>query len=219
VQDITAIADALGLDRFAVVGRSGGAPHALACAALLPHRVTRAAAVVSLAPPDAVGLDWFAGMAPYNEVNFRFACSDPEGHAAELIARSDAIRRNPARLLDELRQDLTDEDLQIVSDAGIRFMLLRNYQEALRSSPYGWIDDILALCGPWGFDPAAIRVPVLLWHGRRDGFSPVSHWSWLAERIPGATAVLDPAAAHFAAFAMLPSILAWVQRDAEADAT
>jgi pimeloyl-ACP methyl ester carboxylesterase len=62
VQDVVAIADALGVDRFAVVGRSGGGPHALACAALLPDRVTRAAALVSLAPRVADGLDWFAGM-------------------------------------------------------------------------------------------------------------------------------------------------------------
>ncbi|WP_042405838.1 alpha/beta fold hydrolase [Streptacidiphilus carbonis] len=214
VQDVTDIADALGLDRFAVVGRSGGAPHALACAALLPERVTRAAALVSLAPPDAEGLDWFAGMTRYNEDNFRFASANPDGYAAGLIPRSNAIRRNPASLLDDLRHDLTAEDQHIVSDTGIRFMLLRNYQEALRSSPYGWIDDALALCCPWGFDPATIRIPVLLWHGGRDVFSPASHSSWLAARIPGVTAVIEPAAAHFAALAALPSVLAWLQRGA-----
>src|ERR1700722_11642562 len=64
--DVEAIADRLGVDRFAVLGRSGGGPHALACAALLPHRVTRAAALVSLAPWQAQGLDWFDGMAKSN---------------------------------------------------------------------------------------------------------------------------------------------------------
>jgi pimeloyl-ACP methyl ester carboxylesterase len=213
-QDVAVIADAYGLERFAVAGRSGGAPHALACAAMLPNRVTRAAAMVSLAPKDAEGLDWFAGMAQYNVAEFRAAFADPERFAAGLIPRSAAIRSDPARLLDDLRKDLTDDDRRIVSDIGIRTMLLRNYREALRTSPYGWIDDALALCRPWGFDLAAIRVPVLLWHGQNDVFSPASHSSWLASRIPLVTSVVEPAVAHFAALRALPEVLGWLLSDA-----
>ncbi|MFF4346538.1 alpha/beta fold hydrolase [Streptomyces sp. NPDC001530] len=213
VQDVAVVADALGIDRFAVAGRSGGAPHALACAALMPERVTRAAALVGLAPRNAEGLDWFAGMAPSNVNEFRTAFTDPERFVARLIPRSAAIRRDPVRLLEELRQDLTDDDRQIVSDNTIRSMLLRNYREALRTSPYGWIDDALALTGQWGFDPAEIQVPVLLWHGVKDVFSPASHSSWLAARIPRATAVLEPTAAHFAALRALPKVLTWLLAD------
>lgn len=150
VQDVKAIADSYGLERFAVVGRSGGAPHALACAALLPERVTRTAALVTLAPRDAAGLDWFDGMTAYNVEEFTTASVNPEEFAARLIPRSDEIRRNPIQLLDELRRDLTHADRMVVKDAGVRSMLLRNYQEALRTSAYGWIDDALAFCGPWG---------------------------------------------------------------------
>ena len=214
VEDVTTVADALGLDRFAVVGRSAGAPHALACAALLPHRVTRAAALVTLAPRDAAGLDWFAGMAPSNVREFRTAFTDPQRFVAGLIPRSAAIRSDPARLLEELRADLTDDDRSIVSDNGIRSMLLRNYHEALRSSPYGWIDDALALTSPWGFEPGKIRVPVLFWHGAEDVFSPAAHSSWLAARIPRATTVLEPGAAHFAALRALPTVLSWLLADA-----
>lgn len=172
--------------------------------------MTRAAALVGLAPRDAEGLDWFAGMAPSNVEEFRAAFTDPEGFVSWLIPRSAAIRQDPARLLGELRHDLTDGDRQIVSDTGIRAMLLRNYQEALRTSPYGWIDDVLALTEPWGFDPAGIKVPVLLWHGAQDVFSPASHASWLAERIPHATVVVEPTAAHFAALPVLPKVLNWL---------
>ncbi|WP_329277381.1 alpha/beta fold hydrolase [Streptomyces sp. NBC_01451] len=213
VQDVTVVADAMGIDRFAVAGRSGGAPHALACAALLPDRVTRAAALVGLAPRDAEGLDWFAGMAPSNVSEFQTAFTDPERFVARLIPRSAAIRSDPTKLLEDLRLELTDDDRMIVSDNAIRSMLLRNYREALRTSPYGWIDDALALTGPWGFDPAQIDVPVLLWHGGKDVFSPASHSSWLAARIPGATAVLEPAAAHFAALRALPAALNWLLRE------
>lgn len=210
VQDVKAIADSYGLERFAVVGRSGGAPHALACAALLPERVTRTAALVTLAPRDAAGLDWFDGMTAYNVEEFTTASVNPEKFAARLIPRSDEIRRNPIQLLDELRRDLTHADRMVVKDAGVRSMLLRNYQEALRTSAYGWIDDALAFCSPWGFDPADIAGEVLLWHGVKDVFSPVGHSRWLAERIPGATAVLEPTAAHFDALHALPDILTWL---------
>ncbi|MEV5846732.1 alpha/beta fold hydrolase [Streptomyces sp. NPDC048179] len=210
VEDVAAVADALGLDRFAVAGRSGGGPHALACAALLPGRVTRAAAMVALAPRDAEGLDWFAGMAPYNVLEFHTAVTDPERYAARIIPRSAVIRSNPARMLEDLRWDLTEEDRLIVSDTNIRSMLLRTYHEALRTSPYGWIDDSIALTSPWGFDPAHIGVPVLLWHGAMDAFSPAAHHSWLAAHIPRARAVLEPKAAHFASLRALPDVLDWL---------
>ncbi|WP_371549504.1 alpha/beta hydrolase [Streptomyces sp. NBC_00554] len=213
VQDVAVVADALGLDRFAVAGRSGGAPHALACAALLPDRVTRAAALVGLAPRDAEGLDWFAGMAPSNVNEFRTASTDPERFVARLIPRSAAIRSDPARLLEELRSELTEDDRLIVSDTGMRSMMLRNFREALRTSPYGWIDDALALAGPWGFDPADIRVPVMLWHGGKDVYSPASHASWLADRIPRVRTVVEPTAAHFSALRALPQALNWLTRD------
>ncbi|MBT2508275.1 alpha/beta hydrolase [Streptomyces sp. ISL-98] len=209
-EDVRSIADALGLERFAVAGRSGGAPHALACAALLPGRVTRTAALVSLAPRDSVGLDWFDGMTASNVRDYTTASSHPEEIAERLAVRSATIRKDPARLLDELERELTDTDRRIVSDAEVRSMLITNYVETLRSSAYGWIDDVLATCRPWGFDPADIPGPVLLWHGEKDGFSPVGHARWLAERIPGATAVLDPAASHFDAINALPGVFGWL---------
>ncbi|MEU1486104.1 alpha/beta hydrolase [Streptomyces sp. NPDC005752] len=215
-EDVRAIADSLGLERFAVVGRSGGAPHALACAALMPDRVTRAAALVSLAPRDAVGLDWFEGMAESNVLAYSTAAADPDGLAQSFISRSAEIRQNPVRLLDDLRRELTDSDRTVVNDAGIRTMLLANFREGLRTSAYGWIDDVMAFCTPWGFDPADITCPVMLWHGVKDVFSPVGHSRWLAGQIPGATAVLEPAAAHFDALSVLPDVLNWLLDDGEA---
>ncbi|QDY76057.1 alpha/beta fold hydrolase [Streptomyces qinzhouensis] len=212
-QDVLAIADDLGLERFSVVGRSGGAPHALACAALMSDRVDRTAALVTLAPRDAVGLDWFDGMAASNVDAYTSALDDPIAFTKLFTLRSDEIRRDPIRLLNDLRSELPDSDRAVVADAGVRSMLLRNYQEALRMSAWGWIDDALAFSSPWGFDPADIDCPVLLWHGEQDVFSPVGHSRWLAERIPGVTAVLEPAAAHFDALHALPGILTWLTEE------
>ncbi|MGV9315159.1 alpha/beta fold hydrolase [Streptomyces sp. NPDC003691] len=212
-QDVRAIADDLGLERFSVVGRSGGAPHALACAALMPDRVDRTAALVTLAPRDAEGLDWFEGMAASNVDAYTSALDDPTVFTKVFTLRSDEIRRDPIRLLNDLRRELPDSDRAVVADAGVRSMLLRNYQEALRMSAWGWIDDALAFSSPWGFDPADIDCPVMLWHGEQDVFSPVGHSRWLAERIPGVTAVLEPAAAHFDALHALPGILTWLTEE------
>ncbi len=208
--DVVAIADAYGFDRFAVLGRSGGGPHALACAALLPDRITRAAVLVGLAPWAAEELDWFEGMADSNIVEYTAAAAGHEFLAVRLAAAANAIRADPAGLVAGLHAELPESDRRVVADAGIRAMLMRNYAEALRISADGWIDDALAFCAPWGFDPGTIDVPVLLWHGEDDVFSPVGHARWLASKIPGATVVVQPGAAHFGALDALPDLLPWL---------
>ncbi|MEU2243528.1 alpha/beta hydrolase [Streptomyces sp. NPDC018338] len=216
-RDAAAVADAFGVDRFAVVGRSGGGPHALACAALLPDRVRAAAVLVGLAPPDAAGLDWLGDMTPFNVEEYGRARAhldgrDPGGLDRDLAARAAEIRRDPARLIEDLRAELSPHDLPVVEDPRVRTVLLRTYREALRVSHHGWLDDCLAFVRPWGFDVAAVTVPVLLWHGLDDAFSPVGHTRWLAGRIPGAELVLVPDAGHFAAQYALPEALAWCER-------
>ncbi|WP_433416318.1 alpha/beta fold hydrolase [Microtetraspora malaysiensis] len=209
-EDVSAIADALGIDQFAVAGRSGGAPHALACAALLPERTTRVAALVPLAPRAAEGLDWFKGMSQSNITEFAAAA---RGHqaVAELLSSAVAqVREDPTRLVPEVTTDLPEPDRHVVADYGIRRMLAGNFAEALRHSEAGWVDDDLAFNAPWGFDPATIAVPTMLWHGDEDIFSPAGHARWLGERIPGATVVIESGAAHFAALPALPDILTWL---------
>jgi pimeloyl-ACP methyl ester carboxylesterase len=100
----------------------------------------------------------------------------------------------------------------VVADAGIRALLVKNYAEAVRISADGWYDDILAFCSPWGFEPSGIDVPVLLWHGEDDRFSPVSHTRWLAREIPHATAAVEPGSAHFGALQVMPDVMSWLIR-------
>src|SRR5258708_29373898 len=110
-------------------------------------------------------------------------------------------------MLGHVAPDMPESDRRVVMNMVIRTMLVHNYLEALRESPAGWIDDAVALCAPWGFDPADIAVPVLLWHGAQDVFVPVGHTRWLPDRIPGARAVVHPGAPHFGALPPLPRIL------------
>ncbi|MFD7579036.1 alpha/beta fold hydrolase [Kitasatospora sp. NPDC059817] len=207
--DVRAIADDLKLDGFAVLGRSGGGPHALACAALLPQRVSRVAVLVGLAPRNAAGLDWYAGMTPSNVHAYQEA---ERGHgriADAMEFRSRQIKDDPVRLLNGLRPELSPTDREVVADNGLRRMLQSNYREAFRHGADGWIDDVLAFTADWGFKVEDIAVPSWLWHGTDDQFSPVEHSRWLGDHIPGAELFLEPGAAHFGAFRVLTTALAW----------
>jgi pimeloyl-ACP methyl ester carboxylesterase len=212
VPDVRTIADELGIDKFAVLGRSGGGPHALACAAMLPDRITRAGVLVSLAPWAAEGLDWFAGMAESNKREYTVAATDPEVLTAHLVQAAARIRADPVAHVSTLRPEMTEADRRVVADTGIRALLVNNYAEALRDSAAGWIDDALAFCAPWGFGLSDIKVPVLLWHGEHDVFSPAAHARWLADQIPDAIVSIRPGAAHFDALEVVPDVLSWLIR-------
>jgi pimeloyl-ACP methyl ester carboxylesterase len=210
--DVAAIADKLGIDRFSVAGRSGGGPHALACAAVLTDRVDCAAALGSLAPCNAAGLDWREGMA---DSNVRVYLVDQEADlSAELAERAWQVRNDPESLLRSLWPELVSHDKQVVGDIALRRIMAETYADALRDSARGWIDDVLALRKPWGFDLSAIKAPVMLWHGGDDVFSPVSHTRWLAEQISNSTLEVQSGAAHFRAVEILPRILSWITTSA-----
>ena len=218
-RDVLAIADALGLAEFAVIGRSGGGPHALACAALIGEaRLRSVAALVSLAPSDAEDLDWFEGMTVSNVDDYGMAtCQDNDAAAArmtmeavsaDLNFRADQIRQDPEILLSAIEEEMAHPDRRIVKDVGIRWQLTGSYREALKYGAYGWIDDVLAFRRPWGFGLETIKIPVLLWHGEEDVFSPSEHSRWLAKHIPSAQIEVQPGAAHFSAVEFLPRLLA-----------
>lgn len=211
--DVAAIADHLGLDRFAVVGRSGGGPHALACAALLPERVTRAAVLVSPAPRDAAGLDWYAGMTPANIDEYRSAESGYEILAPRISAHAHRIRQDPIGQLPFDPADLPVPDRKVVGDYTIRSMLYDNFTEALKDSGVGWADDAYSFVQPWGFNVSEVERPVLLWHGVQDVFAPAHHTCWLGANLPDAQLVLDEQAAHFGALVVLTRVLNWAAKD------
>jgi pimeloyl-ACP methyl ester carboxylesterase len=208
--DVEVIADALELDQFAVVGRSGGGPHALACAALLSTRVTRTGVLVSLAQPNATDLDWFDGMTESNIKDFAAADADPLGLAERIRARVDRTMLDPESLVLALEAEMTAADRRVIEDIAIRRLLAETFREALRDGPQGWIDDVLAIRRDWGFRLASIVGPVRLWHGREDNIAPASHSEWMARRIQRAEIVVQADAAHFGAVEILPEMLSWL---------
>ena len=197
-RDVEALADALDLDRFAVVGTSGGGPHCLAVAALLPDRVLRARAVVSVAPFDAEGLSWFAGMDVSNVREFAWAVEGEAVLRPELERMAaDFVRRaatDPSTVLGDY--DLSPEDQLAMQDAQMQELLAQAVPETFARGVSGWVDEDLAFVQPWGFDVRDIRVPVEIWYGAADVLVPAAHGAWLADNVPGAEVRVDTRAGH-----------------------
>lgn len=194
-----AVADALGLERFAVVGHSGGGPHALACAALLPGRVVAAVSVAGLAPYGAEGLDWFAGMNTAGMASLRAALGGPQ--AKEAYEQSNPPF-DPAMFTAADYAALEGPWAWLNSVVG----------PAQAAGPGGLIADDLAYVAPWGFEPAQIGCPVLLVHGEADRVVPGSHSSWLAGRVASAELWLRPGDGHLSVLNSGEAALEWVGR-------
>jgi pimeloyl-ACP methyl ester carboxylesterase len=188
--DVSAVADALGFDRFATWGISGGGPHALACAALLPDRVAAVATIASVAPADADDLDFTAGMGEGNIAEFGLALEGEEALRPALEAEAAGlVGADLARFAEAFAPHLSDVDAAAV-EGELGAYLLECTQTGLARGVDGWVDDDLAFRGPWGFDVDAIEAPALLVQGRQDLMVPFEHGEWLARRLPGCEARL-----------------------------
>lgn len=189
VTDVTAIADALGIDRFAITGGSGGGPHCLAVAARLPERVLIARCVVGIAPYPTDGLDWFGGMDPENVKEFGWALAGEETLVPELQREASAmlerIAQDPSTALGDF--ELSEADLAAFAHPITQRIMSQSMPETFANGVYGWADDDLAFTVPWGFDVAEIKVPIQVWYGETDVLVPAAHGRWLAEHVPGAT--------------------------------
>ena len=207
--DVRALADELGLARFGVCGASGGGPHALATAARLSGRVTRAAVLVGAAPADDPELDFTAGMTELNVREFGAAMESPEALAALLEPSAAAMQADPAKLVEELLAELPPPDVAVVSRPAVRPMLEEAFRAAARQGARGWIDDDLAFTAPWGFSLADVEVDVRLWQGELDVLVPRSHGEYLTRKLPRATFDLVPDAGHFL-YDHWPAAFRWV---------
>ena len=195
--DVAGVLDALGLDTFVTAGWSGGGPHALACAALLPGRCLAAASIAGAAPFDAPGLDFTAGMGPENVAEFGAAV---RGAAAltEFLDREAAAFGNVtgAQVAAALGDLIADADRAVLTGAYADH-LAAGARAALSSGIAGWRDDDLAFVADWGFRLTGEgKLPVAIWQGDQDRMVPFAHGQWLAANIGGARAHLLSGEGH-----------------------
>jgi pimeloyl-ACP methyl ester carboxylesterase len=208
--DIATIADALGVTRLRTWGVSGGGPHALACAALLPDRIIAAASVGSPAPFRAAGLDWMAGMGEDNVAEFAVAVAgEPDLRRFLTTARDELIAVGSDGLASAMRSLLPDVDLAAL-DADLTSYMYDGFAVGLKYGIDGWLDDDLAFVRAWGFEPDSIRVPVLVVQGARDLMVPFGHGKWLAANIPACTVRLSETDGHLSLIRAIDQVHSWL---------
>jgi pimeloyl-ACP methyl ester carboxylesterase len=191
--DMEDLLDALGVERCLVAGKSGGGPHALATAALLPDRV---AAVISIAGCRPYGEGFLDGMGADNIEEFELALRGEEAVRPFVLKHREALKdadgealvRDMATLLPEVDREILTSDVGADTVA----VLVGGVQV-----PDAWIDDDLAFTRDWGFDLSQISVPTYVWQGSEDLMVPFHHGQWLAEHLPGAVAHLEQGEGHF----------------------
>jgi pimeloyl-ACP methyl ester carboxylesterase len=209
--DVDAIADTLGIDRFASWGISGGGPHALACAALC-DRLTACATLAGVGPWDAEGLDWLEGMGDENIREFDLVLAGEEALAPAVERdRTGLLQTTPETLRSGFETLLGAADRAALSGELAEF-LHAQMSRGVRSSGDGWVDDDLAFVHqPWGFDVTELTKPVLVVQGADDHFVPKQHGDWLAANVGGAEARLEPNEGHLTLMeTYVPTVHEWL---------
>ncbi len=208
--DVRAICAALGIGRLAMWGISGGGPHVLACAALLPDLVAAAASLASVAPYDAEGLDYFAGMGRSNVDDIKLFLTDQTASLAKLeTEREDMLAATPDGLAREMATLLTPADAAALTGELAGFITSAMHDGLAPGVEGWWEDNCMHL--PWGFELSDISVPVLVMQGREDMFVPFGHGEWLAGHIPGAEARLLDHDGHLTLMQdRIPEVHAWL---------
>jgi len=205
--DVIQLADALHLDRFTVMGFSGGGAYAAACAFKIPERLIRVALVSSTAPFDAPGL--IDAMLPANRALFELAADDYRQAEQQLAV----VAKTPEAVLNLLEGPAPAPDKAIFSDENFRRMYRENLSESLRQGLAGFACDMSLLAQPWCFDPAAIKVEVCLWHGEQDINVPLVMGQYLATTIPQCQVHFLPDAGHWLMFDHWKEILQTLTRE------
>jgi pimeloyl-ACP methyl ester carboxylesterase len=194
--DAAAVLDAIGAERAYVAGWSGGGPHALACAALLPDRVLATATIAGVAPWGAEGLDWLAGMGKENVEEFQNSLKGPDASRASLERDWPIYRAITPEAVAAAFGDLVDEVDRGIASGPFSAFLADLFHEALGRSYLGWLDDDQAFTKPWGFDLGQIRGPVHVWQGAHDRMVPFAHGEWLAGHVGGGCPHLSETHGH-----------------------
>ena len=194
--DVSSAAASLGLSRFSVLGTSGGGPHALACAALLPERVRAAAVICGLGRVS--GSKSRGGFVGFSRFALGFAGNFPALLPALCIPVALGLKTRAVEIyLEHLANRLPSLDRETLLDPGIRSALALAFRESVRHGHRGPCHELHMAAQPWDFDPGSIRVPLLMLHGEEDQVVPASMTRDLAQAIPRAWARFYPGEGHY----------------------
>ncbi|MBN2548908.1 MAG: alpha/beta hydrolase [Anaerolineales bacterium] len=205
-EDVLELADALGIERFAVAGFSGGGPYAAACGCALPERLTAVGIISGVGPIDAPGaLD---GMLASNRMGYTVGSWMPWVFWRMIFGLYYRdIRRHPEKLA-QMSQQEPKADREIFAGVGMRQIFIENFSEAFRQGTDGVAWEGWLLARPWGFELKAIAAPVFLWQGEADVTVTPAMGYFMANGIPDCSARFLPGEGHLILFTHWREILA-----------
>lgn len=193
--DVSALAEALGIGRFAVVGISSGGPYSLACGRYLPEMVTAAGLVGGVGPLDVEEPGRFIYEPELQIIGLaRWASWVARAILRVMLWR---MARNPEKALVNLEKQMTDADRTALADPQERAALREVLRETGRAGAHGLIDSIRIEGDPWGFALEEVTVPVFLWQGEEDTFCYPEMARYMAEQLPDCRATFCPGEGHF----------------------
>jgi len=200
--DVEDVLDSLGVEKFLVIGWSGGGPHALACAALLPERCIAASVLAGVGPHGEPDLDSLSDMGPENIEHKKIAIQGEEPlrewakvNAAAWFTIADED------LVAALGGLVPEIDVYALNEQGQAKIWASSIRRCLQNGIDGYIDDSLVFCKYWGFKPAAIQTPVTIWQGDLDLMVPFTHGQWFIKHIPNAKGMLEIGHGHISLIA------------------
>ncbi len=198
-RDVAAVADMLGLERFGIIGVSGGGPYALACAYALAERLTGVALVCGLGPVFNSAL--------LKDMPFFFRTAFSLEQISPGLFRlfyglplQNLARMNPRLAVRLLARHLGGPDRKVLLREDVLDNIATNLSQAFYQGIDGATDDVHLYQQPWGFELADITAEIQLWHGAADPIVPVSHSKFITEQLTNATLKLVPGAGHFSLF-------------------
>jgi pimeloyl-ACP methyl ester carboxylesterase len=204
--DVSQVADALGLERFAVLGISGGSPYAAVCAWKLPQRLTAAGIVSGVGPLDVPGAT--EGMSRQNRLLFQVVGRLPVLPRALMGMTASQATKRPDRALEQGRRAFAAVDQPYLDRPELRQAMEATIAVAFRRGGRGPAWELRLYARPWGFRLEDIQVPVHLWHGEQDANHPIAMARHLATAIPDCRASFYPGEGHLHFVDRFPEILA-----------
>lgn len=185
--DIGSLADAMGLERFAVLGYSGGAPYALACAARLPERVSAVGIMAGAGPMDRPGAR--EGHGKSDLMLLDLSLGRPMLARMVMFGFSKVARFAPSVALKSLTEELGEPDRHFLEGYARELgaaVVMSSFVEAFRQGSGGMVLEYRLYGRPWDFSFEGVSVPVNLWHGDEDLVVPMHHAEDMAARLPDA---------------------------------
>ena len=203
--DVVQLADALGIERFAVAGISGGGPYALACAWAIPERLTATGVISGVGPMWHSGAN--EGMSLQNRIIFGLSRISPATARIPMLLMEQMLRRMPDRMADQMMKAMPEPDRRVIEDPAVKAMFMEDAVEALRHGSRGAAFESWLFTRPWGFQLEDVRAPVRLWQGGADVNVPIAMAREMASRLPNCIATYYEDEGHLLAVTHMEEIL------------